>query len=103
MERREKESRHSYTNTCALIADLVEPVDVLRDDRHPLALHRQPPLQGSHRQVPVIGPALRDNLAAVVVELPHQPRVAGECVRRGQVLGGVGPPQPAGPAERGDA
>ena len=80
----------------------VEAVDVLRDHHQLAALGAEPLLGGRDGLVRGVGQLGGHQLAAVVVELPHEAGVGCEGCGRGEVLGLVAPPEAAGAAEGRD-
>ena len=79
----------------AVSGEIVQPIHVLRDQREA----RLPNLQLHKRAVRRIGRGLGDDLAAPVVPLPHQLRVARERLGRGEILRLVILPEAIGAAE----
>ena len=80
----------------------VEAVNVLRDHHQLAALGAEPLLGGRDGLVRGVGQLGGHQLAAVVVELPHEAGVGCEGCGRGEVLGLVAPPEAAGAAEGRD-
>jgi hypothetical protein len=70
---------------------LVEPVDVLRDQRD--ALSRAHPLR--ERVMRGVRLGIADDLPAPVVPFPHELRIGGESARAGERLGAEASPQSA--------